>query len=143
MRSEMSSEAMVPSKPWSAVQSGSPHWAGIMSSRLTAPHPRVSVRSRPCVPGVKVSGCATTWVSMTPRTAASGTVSVVAVAMSLSSDSAWSSAWAMTSRCGVTTRTVTWRRTVSWSKVVSWCTRCETTSSSAIADSTTSQTSEG
>ena len=106
-RSEMSSEAIVPSKPWSAVQSGSPHWAGIMSRRLTAPQPSVRVMSRPWVPGVKVSGSATTWVSMTPRTAVRGTVSVVAVAMSFSSGSAWSSAWAITSRSGVMTSTVT------------------------------------
>ena len=50
-RSEMSSEATVPSKPWSAVQSGSPHGAGMRSRRLTAPQPRVSVISRPREPG--------------------------------------------------------------------------------------------
>ena len=69
--------------------------------RLTAPQPSVRVisarASRGGSPAVR-----TTWVSMTPRTALSGTLSVVAVATSSRPvrSSAWSSAWAMTSLLG-------------------------------------------
>ena len=108
----------------------------------------VTVSSRPSDPGRYAAGSVTTWVSMTPRTELSGTLSVVAVATDASAvgsswSPAWSSAWAMTSREVVRASTVMCRRTVSWSNVVSWCTRWDTTSSPATAEATTSETRAG